>query len=275
MDSHGAEVEGSGLYYHGKPAGYAFDPTDVINYIAAHDNQTLFDNNQYKIPIATTMADRVRVNNLGLALVGLAQGTPFFHAGDDILRSKSFDQNSYNSGDWFNRLDWTYQTNNFAVGLPPEAANKGDWSTMKPFLKNPAIRPGFDAIYSAHLYFKDILCIRRSSPLFRLQTGEEVKQRVKFYNVGTNQQPALIVMAISDKVGRTLDPYAKGIVVLFNVDKVPKTINVPDFVDVPLELHPVLRRSCADPIVTQCQYDRATGAFTIPPRTTGVFVERR
>jgi hypothetical protein len=82
-------------------------------------------------------------------------------------------------------------------------------------------------------------------------------------------------MAISDKVGRMLDPYAKGIVVLFNVDKVPKAITVPDFVDIPLELHPVQRRSCADPIVAQCQYDGATGAFTIPPRTTGVFVERR
>jgi len=275
VDSHGAEVEGAGLYYNGKPAGYALDPTDVINYISAHDNQTLFDNNQYKIPIATTMADRVRVNNLGLALVGLAQGTPFFHAGDDMLRSKSFDKNSYNSGDWFNRLDWTHQTNNFAVGLPAEADNKGDWSTMEPFLKNPAIKPGFDAIYSAHLYFKDILRIRRSSPLFRLQKSEEVKQRVKFYNVGANQQPALIVMTISDKVGLTLDPYARSIVVLFNVDKVPKTINVADLIDIPLELHPVLRRSYADPIVTQCQYDRATGGFTIPPRTTGVFVERR
>ena len=41
----------------------------MINYISAHDNQTLFDNNQYKIPIATTMADRVRINNLGMALI--------------------------------------------------------------------------------------------------------------------------------------------------------------------------------------------------------------
>jgi len=116
---------------------------------------------------------------------------------------------------------------------------------------------------------------RRFTSSRTVQTGEEVKQRVKFYNVGTDQQPALIVMAISDKVGRTLDSYAKGIVVLFNVDKVPKTINVPEFVNIPLELHPVQRRSYADPIVTQCRYDPATGAFTIPPRTTGVFVERR
>src|SRR3974377_1332130 len=116
---------------------------------------------------------------------------------------------------------------------------------------------------------------RRFTSSRTVQTCEEVKQGVKFYNVGTDQQPALIVMAISDKVGRTLDSYAKGIVVLFNVDKVPKTINVPEFVNIPLELHPVQRRSYADPIVTQCRYDPATGAFTIPPRTTGVFVERR
>ena len=131
MDNRGTLVTGAQLDYNGQTAGYSEDPSEVINYISAHDNQTLFDNNQYKLPIGTGMSDRVRVNNLGLALVGLAQGIPFFHAGDDILRSKSFDRNSYNSGDWFNRLDWTYQTNNFAVGLPPEWDNRDDWPIME------------------------------------------------------------------------------------------------------------------------------------------------
>jgi len=274
VDNHGDLISGAQLNYNGQPAGYTLNPPDVINYISAHDNQTLFDNNQYKIPMATTMADRVRINNLGLALVALAQGIPFFHAGDDILRSKSFDKNSFNSGDWFNKLDWTYQTNNFAVGLPQEEDNKNDWSTMDPFLINPAIKPGFDAINSAHLYFEDILRIRKSSPLFRLQTGDEVKQRVKFYNVGPGQQPALIVMAISDKVGRKLDPDAKSIVVLFNVDKIAKTISLPDYAGIPLELHPILRNSIADLVVKQSQYNAPTGTFTIPPRTTAVFLER-
>ena len=88
MDRNGNLVTGAQLNYNGQSAGYTLDPPDVINYISAHDNQTLFDNNQYKIPMATTMADRARINNLGMALVGLAQGIPFFHAGDDILRSK-------------------------------------------------------------------------------------------------------------------------------------------------------------------------------------------
>ena len=274
VDNHGQLVTGAQLKYNGQPAGYALNPPDVINYISSHDNQTLFDNNQYKIPMATAMADRVRVNNLGLALVTLAQGIPFFHAGDDLLRSKSFDKNSYNSGDWFNKLDLTYQTNNFGVGLPQKEDNKDDWATMDAFLINPALKPGFSAIYSAHLYFEDILRVRKSSPLFRLQTGHEVKQRLKFYNVGPTQQPALIVMAISDKVGRKLDANAKSIVVLFNADKMPKTISVPDYTGIRLELHPVLQQSLADPIVRQSQYDAATGTFTIPPRTTAVFLER-
>jgi pullulanase len=275
VNRNGNLVTGSQLHYGGQPAGYALDPPDVINYISAHDNQTLFDNNQYKIPMATTMAGRVRINNLGMALIGLAQGIPFFHAGDDILRSKSFDKNSFNSGDWFNKLDWTYQTNNFAVGLPQEEDNKGDWPTMEPFLINPALKPDFSAIYSAHLYFEDILRIRKSSPLFRLQTGDDVKQRLKFYNVGPAQQPALIVMALFDKVGRKLDPDAKSIIVLFNVDKIPKTISIPDYAGIGLTLHPVLQKSFADPIVKQSQYDATTGTFVIPPRTTAVFLEQR
>jgi pullulanase len=274
VDRNGHLVTGAQLNYDGQPAGYTLNPPDVINYISAHDNQTLFDNNQYKIPMATTMADRVRVNNLGMALIGLAQGIPFFHAGDDILRSKSFDKNSFNSGDWFNKIDLTYQTNNFAVGLPQAGDNQGDWATMDPFLVNPALKPGFTSIYSAHLYFEDILRIRKSSPLFRLQTGDEVKKRVKFYNAGPNQQPALIVMAISDKVGPKLDPNAKSIVVLFNVDKIAKTISLPDYAKIPLELHPILKNSVADLVVKQSQYNPPTGTFTIPPRTTAVFLER-
>jgi pullulanase len=275
VNGHGNLVAGAQLGYNGMPAGYATDPVDVINYISAHDNQTLFDNNQYKLPITTPMTDRVRANNLGLALIALAQGIPFFHAGDDTLRSKSFDRNSYNSGDWFNRLDWTYQTNNFAVGLPPEWDNGGDWAVMEPFLKDRSIKPGFKDIYSSHLYFKDLLRIRKSSPLFRLKSGQEVKQRVRFHHVGSGQPQALIVMVILDPQPRALDPDAKSIVVLFNADKVQKTFDLSDYRGISLELHPVLRNSQADLVVRQTRYQSEIGQFIIPPRTTAVFVERR
>ena len=275
VDCHGHLATGAELNYNRQPAGYTKNPADVVNYVSAHDNQTLFDINQYKTPMGTTMADRVRINNLGISLVGLSQGIPFFHAGDDTLRSKSFDRNSYNSGDWFNRLDWSYRTNNFAVGLPPQPDNGRDWSTMTQFLLNPAIMPGFEAVYRAHLYFEDVLRIRKSSPLFRLRTGEEVKRRVKFYNVGASQQPALIVMALSDKIGPVLDSQVRSIIVLFNVDRVPKTFTVADYSGISLELHPVLSCSIGDPIVRQSRYDPLAGTFTLPPRTTAVFIEKR
>ena len=44
------------------------------------------------------IAVRVRRNWLAAALVAFSQGIAFFHAGDDILRSKSLDRDSYNSG---------------------------------------------------------------------------------------------------------------------------------------------------------------------------------
>jgi hypothetical protein len=94
----GQIVSGSQVDYNGQPAGYTADPQENIVYIEAHDNQTLYDVTQYKMPASATMDERVRAQNVGLSIDCLAQGVPFFHAGSDMLRSKSLDPNSYNSG---------------------------------------------------------------------------------------------------------------------------------------------------------------------------------
>ena len=109
--------------YNGSPAGYADQPDEVINYVDAHDNETLYDLSVFKLPTDTSMADRVRMNTLSLATVTLSQSPSFWHAGTELLRSKSLDRNSYNSGDWFNRIDWTGQESTFGSGLPNEADN--------------------------------------------------------------------------------------------------------------------------------------------------------
>jgi hypothetical protein len=69
--------------------------------------------------------------------------------GPEILRSKSMDRDSYDAGDWFNKLDYSYQSNNFGVGLPLAAVNSGNWSLMSPILANPLIKPDTAAIVSA------------------------------------------------------------------------------------------------------------------------------
>ena len=44
------------------------------------------------------LRDRIRAHRLAIALVAVSQGIAFFHAGDELLRSKSLDRDSYNSG---------------------------------------------------------------------------------------------------------------------------------------------------------------------------------
>src|SRR5262249_29160020 len=88
--------------YQGQPAGYPSAPAEVVNYVENHDNQTLFDIDALRLPVSTSAADRARVQVLGAALVAFGQGVAYFHAGIDILRSKSMDRNSFDSGDWFN-----------------------------------------------------------------------------------------------------------------------------------------------------------------------------
>jgi pullulanase/glycogen debranching enzyme len=275
VDKDGNTVTGGQIDYFGQPAGYVLDPSEVINYISAHDNQTLFDNDQYKMPTSASMADRLRVNSLGAAILALSQGVPFFHAGDELLRSKSLDANSYNSGDWFNKLDFSYQGNNWGVGLPPAfAGNEGNWPVMQPLLANPALKPGHGDIVQAYAVFRDWLKIRRSSPLFRLRSDTEIRQRLAFYNVGPAQVPGLIVLRLDDTVGRDLDPRARSIVAVINATTSALSYAVPGYRGKRLVLHPV-QAAGADPVVKTSGYAPATGVVTVPARTAAVFVEPR
>ena len=120
--------------YNGQPAGYVSQPGEVVNYVENHDNQTLFDINAYRLPLGTSRDDRVRVQMLGAALNAFSQGVAYFHAGIDTLRSKSLDANSFDSGDWFNRLDWTYRDNYFGTGAPPARDNRASYAWSKPLV---------------------------------------------------------------------------------------------------------------------------------------------
>lgn len=275
-DKDGNTRSGAEIDYNGQPAGYVSDPQEVINYISAHDNQTLFDNNQFKLPTTLSQSERVRVNNLGVAITLLSQGVPLFHAGDDILRSKSLDRDSFNSGDWFNRLDFTYQSNNWAVGLPPEfTGNAPNWPVMQPLLANAALRPGFGEITAASAYFREMLALRKSSRLFRLATADEVKARLKFHNLGPSQIPGVIAMSLSDEAGNRLDPKYRSIVVVFNADKVGHSLAIPAYVGKRVSLHPLQHDSSVDLEVKKSSFSAEDARFTVPARTTAVFVEPR
>lgn len=266
----GNTVPGRLISYNQAPAGYTADPQENIIYVSAHDNETLFDAVQVKAPAEATLADRIRMNNLALSLAMFSQGVPFFHAGDDILRSKSLDRNSYDSGDWFNKLDWTYQSNNWGVGLPIEGSNYAD--IFRPLLADPALKPTPSDIEGAAAYFRELLQIRKSSPLFRLQTAEQVQSGLSFYNTGPAQIPGLIVMRLTDVDG--LDENYSDLVVLFNSAPGGVTFAEDSFKGLALELHPVQQNS-ADAVVKTAAFDVANGAFTVPERTAAVFVAKQ
>ena len=255
---------GRELDYGGSPAGYTEVPVDNVIYVSKHDNETLFDAIQYKVPMDTSLDDRVRVQNLGLSTVMLSQGTPFFHAGSDLLRSKSLDRDSYNSGDWFNRLDWSRQFNNWGVGLPPAEKNQDHWDLMRPLLR------GLDAPETEHMdanaaHFQEMLQVRASSELFRLDSLEAVEEQLAFHATGPDAPLGVIAMSLTGGTDGISDLVA---IVNAGVDEV--VIDDLSIADGDWELHPVLAGS-ADAVVRSASVSGS--AFTVPARTTAVFVQ--
>lgn len=140
--SDGRQVTGAEVDYNGAPAGYADAPGDALAYVDAHDNETLYDALTYKLPAATSAADRARMQVVAESTAALSQGPALYQAGSDLLRSKSLDRNSYESGDWFNAIHWTCdQGNGFGRGLPPAADNQDKWPYARPLLTNPTATP--------------------------------------------------------------------------------------------------------------------------------------
>ncbi|MGH3331937.1 MAG: pullulanase-type alpha-1,6-glucosidase, partial [Nocardioidaceae bacterium] len=262
--SSGEQVAGRDVDYNGSPAGYAEDPSETVTYVDAHDNETLFDVLSMKLPADTAMADRVRMNTVALSTTALSQGVVFWHAGADILRSKSLDRNSYDSGDWFNRVDWTRRRSTFGSGLPPEEDNGSKWEYMRPLLADPALRPGPADLDAAHAAAADLLRIRMSTPLFRLGTADAIQEKVSF----PAADPGVIAMLIDDTAGADVDPDLRGVLVVFNADPDPRTV---DGVGDGWTLHRVQAEG-ADPVVRESV--AGDGKVTVPGRTTAVFVLR-
>ena len=110
------------------------EPEQLIQYVEAHDNLTLYDKLAASSPKDSEEV-RIRRHTLGTSLVLLAQGVPFIHGGQEFLRTKGGDENSYRSGDAVNRFDWYRQ----------------------------------DVYRDAVEYFKGLVRLRNEQPLFRMR----------------------------------------------------------------------------------------------------------
>lgn len=261
-DTSGRTVKGSGVDYNGAPAGYAAAPGDALAYTDAHDNESLYDALAFKLPQATSAADRARMQVLALATATLSQGPALSQAGTDLLRSKSLDRNSFDSGDWFNAIHWNCaEGNGFGRGLPQAADNKSKWPYAKPLLTAATLTVGCPQINGASAAYQDLLRIRATDPAFRLATAAEVQSALSFPLSGRDETPGVITMRLG------------GLVVVFNASPDRQTQRVPALAGTAYALHPV-QASGVDATVKSSAYEASSGTFTVPGRTVAVFARR-
>lgn len=120
-------------------------PQKVINYVECHDNHTLWDKNS----VCCQNESRgilMQRQTLATALVLLAQGVPFIHAGQEFGRTKHNLGNSYNRSDHYNRIDYNLRNKHMPIVVDTRM----------------------------------LIDIRKSHPCFSLETKEEIEQNVSF-----------------------------------------------------------------------------------------------
>ena len=120
-------------------------PGQSVNYVESHDNMTLVDKIIASVKDAKP-ADIAQLSQLAGSIPLLAQGMPFLQAGQEFLRSKGGDSNSYKSSDLVNSLKWSTQSTNA--------------STVK--------------------FYKGLIALRKAHPAFRMETTELVRKNLKF-----------------------------------------------------------------------------------------------
>ena len=126
------------------------DPKQTINYASCHDNNTLID----RISLAAakhSFEEKVRMNNLAAAFYMMAQGVPFLHAGEEMLRSKpdgkgGVVENSYASSDAINSIKWE-------------------------LLDQKIYRDTFE-------YYKGLIAFRKAHPVLRLTAAYDILSHV-------------------------------------------------------------------------------------------------
>jgi pullulanase len=284
-DYAGHLIKGEELKFKGMPAGYAAEPWETINFVSAHDNYDLWDQVAAKAPFqkperkpnTATPNERARMHCMALSIIALGQGIPFFHAGSDFLRSKSGDNNSYNSGDWFNRIDFSFKDNNWGVGLPP-GENTREWDFWAPRLRDPYLKTSPTDIRETAEYFQALLKVRSSSPLFRLPNRNEIMRRLTFLEtaLGAQQPPGVIAMFIKDDFDNEtpIDKTHRSVLAAFNVTFQPQEVTHELLKNRLMRPHSDLTDT-AEPRVRHAKFRPDTGTITIPPQTLIVWVEPR
>ena len=120
-------------------------PTQAVNYVEAHDNLTLADKLTASVK-GISPSGVAQLSQFASSVAFLSQGVPFLQAGQEFLRSKNGNDNSYKSDDATNSLKWSTKIKYVA--------------TTK--------------------YYQGLFALRAAHPAFRMSTTAQVKANLKF-----------------------------------------------------------------------------------------------
>lgn len=139
------------IFYNLQIRDFAEEPSETVNYVSSHDNLTLWDKLQ-KSNYYDSEEIRIRMDKLAQGIILTSQGIPFIQGGEEFLRTKFGNHNSYKSGDYINQLKWD---------------RKGTY-------------------YDVFKYYRGLITLRKEHPAFRLKDAESVKKYLKFLETPYN-----------------------------------------------------------------------------------------
>ncbi|QUM85563.1 pullulanase-type alpha-1,6-glucosidase [Moritella sp. 28] len=278
VDYKGNTQKGSTLDYNGQAAGYAEQPWETQNYVSKHDNQTLWDINMYKISHDVSLDDRVRMQAIGISTVLLGQAMPFNHMGGELLRSKSMQRDSYDYGDWYNRVDFTLNDNNWNKGLPAKDKDAANYDLIEK-IQTVNAQPSAANLDQMFEFYKELLRLRKASPLMALPNADEIISRVDFRNVGKDQTPGIIVMSIDNGLTQTADLDSKLDSIVIIINATPQKQAIGHFLDnsnntidlIGFELSTTHNQT--NSIASNASF--TNGQFEVPPWSSAVFLQAR
>lgn len=168
-------------------APWAAGPDQCINYVSCHDNQTLYDKLVLTNGATHTVVEIEQMDKLANAIVLTSQGVPFLHAGEEMLRTKGGEHNSYNKPDAVNQIDWTGKQQHAGV----------------------------------FKYYQGLIALRKAHPAFRLASAAAIRQNLKFLEA---LPPHVIAYTLN---GRAAGDSWGEILVVFNANRAAATVAVP------------------------------------------------
>ncbi|EQC44017.1 pullulanase-type alpha-1,6-glucosidase [Bacteriovorax sp. Seq25_V] len=269
-DHNGYIMPAKDLHFRGTPTAYSKTTIETVNYVSAHDGYSLFDAINAKVPFhtpnrhpsVTTAQTKQRIAALSLGLVIFSQGVPFIEGGSELLRSKSGDADSYDSGDWFNVIDWSLEWNNWAKGLPVSFKNYDDWSFWLPRLNDPATYVEKVNIQDNLKMVKAYLKIRKHSSLFDIKDLKRAQDEVTFLSNKDGEIPGFISMYLNNK--------KEEMIILFNASNKETTLHN-EIINPQWTLHKYLTPG-VDEVLSNTSIE--DGKTTVPPRSIVVLVRK-